>query len=63
MSKNVAGADNQQGSPLIYKLVNYDPSETTRRAPFSKKEIVEIRNIKKKDGDIVHALWRHREQT
>jgi len=43
MSDNVSSADNQQGS--LRQLAD-DPSETTRRAPFSKK----------KDGDIVHAL-------
>ena len=40
MSENVSGADNQQGSPL--SVINgYDPSETTRRAPFFlKKKII-----------------------
>ncbi|MBU4480104.1 hypothetical protein KKG48_01500 [Patescibacteria group bacterium] len=38
MSKNVSGADNQQGSPLFTQCVNDDPSETTCRAP-SRKEI------------------------
>lgn len=36
LSKNVLGADNQQGSPLNTLCV-YDPPETTRRTPFSKK--------------------------
>lgn len=35
MSKNVLGADNQQGSPLFRLISEYDPSETTRRAPIS----------------------------
>jgi len=35
MSKNASSADNQQGSPAIKQA----PSETTRRAPFSKKAI------------------------
>ena len=37
MSNKVTSAANQQGSPLRY-LTN-DPSETTRRAPFSQKDI------------------------
>ena len=45
MSKNVTGADNQQGSPLVCKLLtNYDPSETTRRAPFSRVSKREIKS-------------------
>ena len=28
---------NQQGSPLINQMIDYDPSETTRRAPFKKE--------------------------
>ena len=35
-SENALGADNQQGSPLL-NFIEYDPSETTRRAPFSKE--------------------------
>jgi intein-encoded DNA endonuclease-like protein len=38
MSENVIGAGNQQGSPLNSFIV-YDPSETTRRAPFSRRII------------------------
>jgi len=49
MSKNVSSADNQQGS---LRQSADDPSETTRRAPLSKKD----KNFKKEDGDIVHAL-------
>lgn len=37
MSNKVASADNQQGSPLMFNWS--DPSETTRRAPYSEKEI------------------------
>lgn len=37
MSDNVSSADNQQGSRS--NLIGTDPSETTRRAPFSEKEI------------------------
>lgn len=37
MRDNVIGAENQQGSPLSI-LNGYDPSETTRRAPTSRKE-------------------------
>ena len=33
MRDNVTGAENQQGSPLL-TVCGYDPSETTRRAPF-----------------------------
>ena len=45
MSENVTGADNQQGSPLVCKLLtNHDPSETTRRAPFSKVSKREIKS-------------------
>jgi len=45
MSKNASGADNQQGSPLLAitnrrLVVSDDPSETTRRAPFSRGEVV-----------------------
>jgi len=36
LSENVLGADNQQGSPLDMLCV-YDPSETTRRAPYEKE--------------------------
>ncbi len=43
MSKNVSGADNPQGSPLTI-LDSYDPSETTRRAPSTKKEIIAYLN-------------------
>lgn len=39
MSKNVLGADNPQGSPLSVKN-RHDPSETTRRAPSTKREIL-----------------------
>ena len=35
MRKNAPSADNQQGSPAFKR----DPSETTRRAPLSKREI------------------------
>jgi intein-encoded DNA endonuclease-like protein len=42
MSKNVSGADNPQGSPLTVK--SYDPSETTRRAPSTKGEIIAYLN-------------------
>jgi intein-encoded DNA endonuclease-like protein len=44
MSKNVSGADNPQGSPLIPINRDYDPSETTRRAPSTKGEIVAYLN-------------------
>ena len=37
MSENVKSADNQQGSRPDF--IGIDPSETTRRAPFSRKEI------------------------
>ncbi|MFA5777535.1 MAG: LAGLIDADG family homing endonuclease [Parcubacteria group bacterium] len=37
MSNNVASADNQQGSRS--ESIGIDPSETTRRAPHSEKEI------------------------
>lgn len=40
MSKNVSGADNPQGSPLVLEFQNYDPSETTRQAPSSKVEVI-----------------------
>ncbi len=36
MRDNVTGAENQQGSPLL-TVCGYDPSETTRRAPFPQK--------------------------
>lgn len=41
MRKNVTGADNQQGSPLELLSKFDDPSETTRRAPFRTKGILE----------------------
>jgi len=34
MSNKATSAANQQGSPILL----LDPSETTRRAPFSQKE-------------------------
>ncbi len=37
MSDKASSADNQQGSRL--KFFEIDPSETTRRAPFSEKEV------------------------
>jgi hypothetical protein len=41
MSDNARGvADNQQGSPLTRFFAGYDPSETTRRAPFTQEEII-----------------------
>ena len=44
MSKNVADAVNQQGSrPLNW----IDPSETTRRAPFSEK-VRKIKTLRKR---------------
>jgi len=41
MSDNASSAANQQGSPLrsVVRRIADDPSETTRRAPFSQKEI------------------------
>lgn len=39
MRDNASGAGNQQGSPLSV-LYGYDPSETIRRAPFPKEEIL-----------------------
>ena len=41
MSKNVSSADNQQGSPLCQniQILADDPSETTRRAPFSEESV------------------------
>lgn len=41
MSNNVASAGNQQGSRLLKnkKFRQIDPSETTRQAPFSEREI------------------------
>ncbi len=52
MSDKVTIADNQQGS---LKPLAKDPSETTRQAPYC------VKDLPNKDGDIVHALWRHRE--
>jgi len=54
MRKNASSADNQQGSPLSF-FKGYDPSETTRRAPFSKKAIKD-KGFKEEGDDIVHAL-------
>jgi len=42
MSDNVSGADNQQGSFSVIHRNN--PSETTRRAPLRKKEIIAYLN-------------------
>ncbi len=39
MSKNASDAVNQQGSPLPILLNWNDPSETTRRTPFSKGDV------------------------
>lgn len=36
MCDNVTGAENQQGSPLL-TIGEHDPSETTRRAPFTQE--------------------------
>jgi len=38
MSDNVIDADNQQGSSLLHIFGSDNPSETTRRAPFTKQE-------------------------
>ncbi|MEX2436836.1 MAG: LAGLIDADG family homing endonuclease [Candidatus Paceibacterota bacterium] len=51
MGKNVSGADNQQGSPLVDK-VNHDPSETTRSAPFRRKELIAYINGASHDASL-----------
>ena len=42
MSENASSAENQQGSRLMINEI--DPSETTRRAPISRKAIRECTN-------------------
>ncbi len=44
MSENVISADNQQGSPRKKLFLLSDPSETTRRTPVTKYEIIAYLN-------------------
>ena len=44
MSENVFSAENQQGSRQVQMSYSVDPSETTRRTPITKYEIIAYLN-------------------